>query len=161
MRVIVLSDTHKPVSGGWIPEALLNDLKAADLIIHVGDATEESVLDELKEISPVEAVAGNMDSPALKKANPIKKILQLGKFKVGLIHGEGSPSCLQAYVQRIFRNDDVDCIIYGHSHVPCIEEIDGRIYMNPGSSTDEVFAPYRSYGVLEIGDEITPKIIRL
>ncbi len=40
--------------------------------------------------------------------------------------------------------------------------VDGIIYFNPGSSTDKVFAPYNSYGVLEIKDnKIIPHIIKL
>jgi predicted phosphodiesterase len=36
-------------------------LANADLVLHVGDFTALSVLEDLRELAPVEAVQGNMD----------------------------------------------------------------------------------------------------
>ena len=60
-----------------------------------------------------------------------------------------------------FKKDKVDIIIFGHSHTPENKKIDGILFFNPGSLTDKDFAPYNSYGILELNDEIEAKIIRI
>ncbi|MFH1868305.1 MAG: metallophosphoesterase family protein [Candidatus Omnitrophota bacterium] len=161
MRVAVLSDTHIPLACKSLPEALLKEIEGVDLIIHAGDLVELSVLNDLVKIAPVEAVSGNMDSLKSGRSLPRKKILELGGFKIGITHGSGAPQNLICCLQQEFANQELDCIIYGHSHLPKIENIDGTIYFNPGSPTDKVIAPYNSYGILEITDKLTPKIVRL
>ena len=57
----VVSDTHIPARAPFLPSSLFGLLDGVDLILHAGDIEEESVLDELRALAPVEAVAGNMD----------------------------------------------------------------------------------------------------
>ena len=161
MKVGVISDTHIPVSCNRLPKALIEGLKGVDLIVHAGDLVELFVLDELSKIARVEAVCGNMDSRDVKRQLPEKKVLKLGKFNVGLIHGEGAPDKVFRYVQDAFKEEELDCIIYGHAHNPIIEIIDDTIYFNPGSPTDKIFAPFNSYGIIEVEDILKPKLIRL
>lgn len=161
MRIGVLSDTHIPLNAKKLPDELIKGLKGVDLIIHAGDIIELSVLDELKRIAPVEAVAGNMDPRSVSRALPEKKILELGGFKIGVMHGSGPPYGLIDHIRRRFEGEKLDCIIYGHAHKASIEHIGRTIFFNPGSPTDKVMAPYNSYGILEITDKITPKIIKL
>lgn len=161
MKVVVISDTHIPASCDALPNILLEKIKGAGLIIHAGDCTELSVIDELEKIAPVEAVVGNMDSNMVRRRFPVKRIIELGSFKAGIAHGHGSPDRLVDYVKALFKEDELDCIIYGHSHIPKIDYIDGILYFCPGSPTEKVFAPYNSFGILEVDEKITPTIIRL
>jgi putative phosphoesterase len=92
---------------------------------------------------------------------PKKKILEIGKFRIGVIHGEGHPDTLIDYVKEQFKGEKLDCVIYGHTHEPSIEKIDDTLYVNPGSPTDKVFAPYNSLVMMEIDDRIRAEIIRL
>ena len=161
MKAAVLSDTHMPANSHSLPKQLLDKLAGVDLILHAGDFTEEFVIEELERIAPVECVAGNMDSSSIRRKYPDKKILTLGNFKVGLVHGYGAPDNLMNYAKEAFHGESPDCIIYGHSHIPSIEYIDNVIYLCPGSPTDKVFAPYNSFGMLEINERIIPQIIRL
>ena len=65
-----------------------------------------------------------------------------------------------ATVRKEFKQ--VDVIIFGHSHIPCNERIDGVLFFNPGSPTDKIFAPYNSYGMIEItGKNINARIIKI
>jgi uncharacterized protein len=160
MQIAVLSDTHIPANCGSLPRRLLDGLKGADLIIHAGDFTELSVIDELKDIAPIECVSGNMDANVIKRQFPDKKILELEKFKIGIVHGYGSPDNIIHYARQTFAGESLNCIIHGHSHLPKIEYIDDMIVFCPGSPTDSIYAPYNSFGWLEISDKINPKIIR-
>jgi uncharacterized protein len=161
MKIAVLSDTHMPANSHVLPQKLLDALKGVDLILHAGDFTEEFVLSGLAKIAPVECVAGNMDSNSIRRKYPDKKILNLGNFKIGIIHGCGAPGNLINYAKEAFKEEALDCIVYGHSHIPSIDYIDNILYICPGSPTDKVFAPYNSFGMLEIDEKIHPEIIRL
>lgn len=161
MRIAVLADTHIPASSSRLPDSLIKQIKGVDLIVHAGDLTELSVLEELNKIAKTEAVSGNMDSHRVRRALPDKKILELSKFRIGLIHGWGPPNNVINYIRADFSGERLDCIIYGHTHRPSIDDIDNTIYFNPGSPTDRIFAPYNSFGILEIDDKLTPRIIRL
>ena len=161
MKIGVISDTHIPLSADKIPQKVFECFKGVDLILHAGDLIDLSVLDKLKEIAPVEAVFGNMDPAEVRSSLKIRKIIKAGKFKIGLIHGAGPSESIQKRIDAIFSNDRVDVIVYGHTHKPENRVRGNILFFNPGSPTDKVFAPYRSCGILEIGNKIKGKIIKL
>ena len=158
MKIGVVSDTH----GRAIPKQLIEDFKTVDLIIHAGDFTTAADLKIFTDLKEVKAVYGNMDEPKLRQKLPEKSILKVDDCTVGVFHGEGSPQKILEAVKAKFKNDKVDAIIFGHSHVPCNQEINGVLFFNPGSPNDTVRAPYCSYGFLEIhGTNIAGKIVKL
>lgn len=160
MKIGVISDTHIPINCEKISEKIKDHFQGVDMIIHAGDITELSVLDELSLITPhIEAVCGNMDSHLGHGKLPIKKTINAGKFKIGITHGSGAPKSLIERVSDEFKN--VDAIVFGHSHIPVNEKIKGVLFFNPGSATDMVMAKERTIGILEINDTITGKIITL
>jgi len=157
-KIGVLSDTHDQK----LPPEVLKDFKTVDFIIHAGDVCDFPVYDELKKLGEVHAVCGNMDSPQLCAKLPKKDIIKCGRFQVGLFHGEGPPQTILEKVREKFKKDKVDCVVFGHSHTPFNEKIDGVLYFNPGSPTDTIYAPYRSYGILEITEDgIVGRIIKI
>lgn len=161
MRIGVLADLHIPDRAEDIPAKILEDFRGVDLILLAGDLTIPFVLERLKNIAPVVAVAGNMDLPEVAKDLKRKEIVKCGKFNIGLFHGIGHPDRLVELLKQEFKNDKVDAIIFGHSHRPMNEYIGKVLFFNPGSPTDKVFAPYNSYGILEINDKIKAEIKRL
>lgn len=161
MRIGVISDTHIPSMARDIPKAIYNDFKDVDLILHAGDLAEMNFFEKLKKLKKVIAVAGNMDSKEVAAALKQKEIIETGGFRIGLIHGWGSPEGLMERVSAEFKREKVDCIIFGHSHHPVNEIKEGILLFNPGSPTDKIFTPYNSYGIVEITDKITGKIIKL
>ena len=160
MRIAVISDTHIPKTAEWLPEKLCEELKNVDLILHAGDLTEIQVLERLARIAPTRAVYGNMDDAAVRKALPAKEIVKAGRFRIGLTHGSGPPFRMIGKVSTEF-GKDVDAIVFGHTHSPKNEMRDGILFFNPGSPTDKIFAPFNSYGIIEINDGIKAEIIKL
>jgi putative phosphoesterase len=130
-----------------------------DLIIHAGDIVQLSVLDHLREIAPVEAVAGNMDDEEVQQSLPAKKMLQLGKFRIGLIHGKYKIDRQREMIRQEF--SDVDLIIYGHSHAPFWGEVGGVLFLNPGSPNVKRYAPYNSVALLHVDDALAAEIVKL
>ena len=125
MRTIgVISDTH-----GLLREEALHALAGSDLIIHAGDVGKPEILERLSEIAPVRAVYGNTDWGELREALPGTEVVDLD--------ADGP----LAYVLHIFDDLDLDpvaagfrVVIYGHTHQPLVRELDGVLYLNPGSA---------------------------
>lgn len=162
MKIGVISDTHIPVNASAIPQKVLEAFKDADMVIHAGDLVDLSVIDILKGVCKnVLAVYGNMDSQKVKAKLPEKEIIKINHYKIGVMHGSGHPNALIELSGKIFSDDNVDVIIFGHSHAAVNEKRNGILYFNPGSPTDKVFTKYNSYGILEINDKIEAKIIKL
>ena len=159
MKVGVLSDTHVPTIVSALPPVIYDIFNEVDLILHAGDISELSVLDDLRAIAPVEAVAGNMDSAEVQIRLPFKKVITIGKFTVGLIHGKYKLDVQQQMVRKEF--DKVDLIVYGHSHHPFWGSIDGIYFLNPGSPTDKRYAPFNSVALLDVEDNLRAEIIRI
>jgi len=158
VKIGVISDTHISDSSKKIPEDIANIFFNVDLIIHAGDLTNICITEELNSIAKTEAVRGNMDDDS--NCLPIKKILDISNFKIGIIHGYGAPQDIRNRIKKEF--PPVDVIIYGHTHTPYNKVEDGILFFNPGSPTDKRFSPYNSVGILEIQDrKITGEIIKL
>jgi len=105
------------------------------------------------------AVSGNMDPPELRQRLPVKEVFQLGPYRFGLIHGWGPSAGIEERVRREF--NDVDVIVYGHSHQPANHERDGVRYFNPGTATGFSSAGLYSIGMIEIGETLHAEIITL
>lgn len=148
----VVSDTHIPARGRVLPKALIEGLLGVDLIIHAGDLLKDYVLYELEEIAPVEAVTGNNDDEYIRNMLPNKKIIEVGSFRIGITHGCGRGDTTLNRVMSKFESDSVDCVVFGHSHIPFNERIDGILYVNPGSPTDKRTQEHYSYGIIKVDD---------
>jgi putative phosphoesterase len=158
-RVGVISDTHIPKKSKNLPDALIDGLKGVDLIIHAGDINKDYVIYELEELAPVLAVAGNTDDEGMWMTVGRKKIVPVGECKIGIIHGDGANGTTLERARKAFENDDVDCIVFGHSHMPFNEHINGILFFNPGSPTDKRRQEYYSYGIIEVeGKTVTGEI---
>jgi len=162
IKIGVISDTHIPVTTDKLPAGLLTALRGCDLILHAGDLIDLNVIEQLKKISKVEVVRGNMDQSDAQPVLKTKKTLHIAGKKICLMHGYGSPKKLTEVLKKEFLDQKPDIIVFGHSHAPMNQYIDGVLFFNPGSPTDTVFAPYRSYGIIEIdGKDINAKIYEL
>ncbi len=162
MKIGVLSDTHMPEKAKVLPQKLITEFKNCDMVIHVGDMVSMDVVQVLKKVCPnFKAVCGNMDSAEIKNNFPEKEIIQIEKFRIGISHGCGPTGKILNLMKEVFKNDRVDMVIFGHSHDPTNKKDGGIIFFNPGSPTDDIFAPYKSFGIVEINDKIEAKIVKL
>ena len=160
----VLSDTHIPVVVPRLPREILDILldEGVTLILHAGDMVVSSVVDDLLEVAPVRAVAGNMDKPRVREEWPLRDVIQVEDVKIGLVHGWGPPHDLPARVLETFSGEGVACVVFGHSHVPYNKRERGVLLFNPGTPTDTRFSSVKSLGILEVeGGEIRGRHIFL
>lgn len=157
MKIGVISDTHIKDPDRLLPNEVFEIFEGVDLIIHAGDIQVEEVLIQLEAIAPVHAVAGNNDGYDILRKHGARKIITAGGKKIGITHGVSrGKTYMNAYSE--FFDDAVDCIVYGHSHIPHNEVIYDILFFNPGSATQKRFQPKHSVGVLYIGEEIKGEI---
>lgn len=90
MLIGLISDTHIPDRARQIPPNVLTSFKDVDLIIHAGDLTTQSVIDELEKIAPVMAIQGNMDRVAGLDL-PKTRVIDVEGVRIGVAHGEVYP----------------------------------------------------------------------
>jgi len=154
----VISDTHLRRVTKQFERLYEKYLADKDLIIHAGDIVSGEVIEFLS-CKPLKAVCGNMDPFDIRKTLPLKEIIELKGFKIGVIHGWGPPAGLEDRVLNEMPGADV--IIYGHSHHPSNYAREGVLMFNPGTATGYPSAGYNSIGVLEVGETVEGKIIRL
>jgi putative phosphoesterase len=158
MRIGVLSDTHLHRVSRDLREILDHHLSQVDVLFHVGDYTSPVVLEFLSSKN-FHGVHGNMDPMDIRAVLPEKKIVEISGFRFGLIHGWGSSAGLEEKVLGQFT--DVDVIVYGHSHKPMNEVVQGVLLFNPGTASGYSSYGVHSIGILECGDTVKGEIIDL
>lgn len=163
-RVVVLSDTHIWRNAAMaMPKAFCDDAYGADVIIHGGDLTSGSVVDQLKGLSnTVYAVRGNNDLGSVRLGD--KSVFELPEdlditiegVRIGVNHGSGSYYDIPQRLSRRYQNNGFDIIIFGHSHrVHAQKEMVGgkeALFLNPGSLL-EPRTGQATYAVLEISGD--------
>jgi putative phosphoesterase len=134
IRVGVLSDTHCRAGDDPAPyrRLLAGPFADAALILHAGDVGDlEWLMQVALPGADVRAVQGNCDAPDPRQ--PVRRVVEVGGKRLGLIHGWGAPRDIVERVAGAFAGEAVDAVIYGHTHRFSLETIRGVTYFNPGS----------------------------
>ncbi len=152
MRVALVSDTHMPRGSRRLPDACVEQLRAADLILHAGDLMRVEVLDVLEAIGPpVQAIHGNVDDAAVRDRLPATRVVELEGARLGMVHDPGPKAGRLARLHDRFR--DADAVVYGHTHMPehLTDPRTGFQAFNPGSPTERRRAPAHTMGLVTVG----------
>ncbi|HWV84731.1 MAG TPA: metallophosphoesterase family protein [Capillimicrobium sp.] len=154
MRIAIISDTHLPRGARRLPDACVQRLRAADLILHGGDVASAAVLDEIAALGPpVAAVCGNVDEPELRLRLPQRRVVELeGALRIGMLHDAGPATGRLERLRAAF--PDCAAVVFGHSHIPLHERsADGAFQIfNPGSPTDRRRQPVHTMGAAVVAD---------
>ena len=150
MRLAIVSDTHMPKGRRALPEACMARLAAADVILHAGDFIARSVYEELLAIGPpVHAVHGNVDTRELRDMLPETLELEFDGVRIAMVHDSGPAVGRMKRMQARFPRARL--VIFGHSHLPLLEEApDGLVMLNPGSPTERRRAPRHTMAQADI-----------
>lgn len=158
VKIGVISDTHLTGAGRRLKGIVDRYFQDVDRIIHAGDLVDLSVLDVFG-AREVLAVYGNSDPLSVRQRLPDRLLLEFGRFRIGVMHGWGYPEHLEEKIYA--RLAPVDCVIYGHTHHPANRRKQGVLFFNPGSALDNRYAPENTVGILEIGDSIRGRIVKI
>lgn len=150
VRIGVVADSHVGEYLPALPQGALAALEGCDLILHAGDLSVPSVLDDLAVIAPVAAVRGDhdrLDGLGL----PETLVMAVAGHRIGLVHGRRprpiDASIVTAHVvagRRIGYSAGmhrwlarklgaVDCAVYGHWHDPTVARLGSMICFSPGA----------------------------
>jgi len=140
----IITDTHIPQRIKALPPRVFEVFRGVDRILHAGDINSRQVLDQLTEIAPVEAVAGNAD--LVGHGLPLTRVIEVEGKRIGLVHGHGGWSrYLRSKVRDQFGYDEehylkivqrsfepVEAIVFGHTHRYYHAVRSGIWLFNPG-----------------------------
>ena len=139
----VIADTH-----GLVRPEVHEALAGVYLILHAGDVCGDEILEELSIIAPVAAVAGNCD-PVDHPRLPSRIDRTIEGIRIHVSHGHelGVPR-----TDKLLAAYDADVIIYGHTHVPLVNRVDGCLVLNPGAAGPRRFDLRPSVARLTLAD---------
>ena len=151
MKILVLSDNHGN-SNDMLE--VLRRVKPVDMVIHCGDIDMSPSLLEESAGCPVKIVRGNNDYNYSKEL-PSELIVNVGKTKIFVTHGH-----------TYFVNFNLDRLtltalekgatiaMYGHTHIPKSDYVNGVYVFNPGSISYPRQAERRgTYGMVDIDEK--------
>ncbi len=151
MNIYVFSDSHTDTSR--MLQVIENNKHRIDYIIHLGDNDSDAdYISQSYFTIPVAAVAGNCDMFS-RRRNEI--LVKYGSKRLLLTHGANivSAGCYGGAL-RAAKDEKADGVLFGHTHVPYCETIDGILLFNPGSITLPRGGSTYSYGIIEINDDV-------
>ncbi len=145
--IAVISDTHMPRGERCLPEACLERIRAADLLLHAGDFMTAAVYREIEAIGPpLHAVYGNVDDFELTRLLPEERVVEAGGARIAMLHNAGRAAGRLERMRERF-GERADALVFGHSHMPFHEEAGGFQIFNPGSPTERRRSPAHTMGV--------------
>lgn len=137
IRVAVMADTH-----GVLRPEVERILETCDVIVHAGDFDNQMLYHKLNVNQPLYAVRGNNDRGWSGGLGTVKRF-EIGGVKFIMAHERVDiPSALA----------DVQVVIFGHSHMYSQQELNGRLWLNPGSCGYKRFTLPLSMAVMTIED---------
>ncbi len=150
----MISDTHIPDRHDSLPRRIAEEIQMSDAVIHCGDFTSEEFCQELMGFGkPLYAVHGNMDDYRIIRRFPSKQVVKLEGHSIGITHGEGMPRGIEERVKRVFYDEEIEFLLFGHTHEVLWQEGSRPKLLNPGSATDRYPFHRPSYALLTIKSE--------
>jgi len=137
----LISDTH-----GLLREEALRELRGCELIVHAGDVGRAEILEALREIAPVVAVRGNVDTGEWAEALPLSEVVEANGARLYVLHNLND-------LDLNSRAAELDVVISGHTHRPVQFEKNGVLYINPGSAGPRRFDLPISVARLQVGEK--------
>ena len=152
MRLVLMSDTHLPARARDLPPALWDAVDAADVVVHAGDWTSESLLDQLEgRAARLVGVYGNNDHGALRERLPEVARAEIGGVRFAVVHETGAKEGRERRAELAY--PDADVLVFGHSHIPWDTVSPGGLrLLNSGSPTDRRRMPRATFMTAAVGD---------
>ena len=148
-RIGLVADTHSAKSDGSdLPQAVLDALRDAELIVHLGDMGATGSLDRFATIAPVIATRGGHAVGSDPRIASEARVIEAGKISIGalfdlsasapeiaIVEGrklEFGSAPLAPILERIFGRS-VDVVAFAATHLSLVVEHEGVLFVNPGS----------------------------
>ncbi len=148
-KVLVISDTHGRTDN---LDKILPRVKPLDQLIHLGDVGRDTDYIEVVAECACCFVAGNND---FYSELPRERMIKLNGVPIFLTHGHYYyVNSRKDFVRSAAVQRGAKIALFGHTHVPYLEEEGGVLVANPGSLSLPRQADHRpSYMLLFIGED--------
>lgn len=151
ITVGILSDTHISSCSEMFLSATAQAFRECDSIIHAGDLTDLSILSAFKG-KEIYAVHGNMCNRRTSQVLPESYTISLRGYTIGICHGAGARHNIEDRMLNLF--PVVDCIVYGHTHIPVCHRMADLLFINPGSFQGTgMYGAAASYALLHVSED--------
>ena len=152
MRLLLLADTHVPRRARDLPAQVWDEVDRADVVVHAGDWVDVSLLHALEaRAARLIACWGNNDGPELRALLPEVARVELDGLRLAVVHETGASVGRERRMASSY--DDVDVLVFGHSHIPWDTTADnGLRLLNPGSPTDRRRQPVGTFMTATVED---------
>lgn len=134
--LLLLADTHIPARARRLPDAVLEAVDSADIVVHAGDWVDVATLELIETRSArFHGVYGNNDGAELRERLPEVARLVVDGLRFAVVHETGPARRREERMDEAF--PDTDVLVFGHSHIPWDTVTPGGMrLLNPGSPTD-------------------------
>jgi uncharacterized protein len=142
LKIGLISDTHS-----YLDPKIFDYFKNCDEIWHAGDIGSLEVSDRLQAFKPFKAVFGNIDDPDIRHQYPENLRFNCEGFNIWMTHIGGAPPNYNPSVKKVFKENQPDIFICGHSHILRVISDKTRknmIYLNPGAAGMQGFHKIRT-----------------
>ena len=129
-------------------------MRGSHLIIHAGDVGKPEVIDRLRAVAPTFVVRGNIDVEPWAAGLPLTEVVEVGDLRFLVIH-EVSQLALDPVAAGLA------AVVFGHSHMPLIENRNGVVFINPGSAGPREFKLPVAVARLDVWRRQSPEILEL
>ncbi len=129
-KVGIISDTRIATPDQHLPTRVKEAFTGVDLIVHAGNITKESVLEELERVAPVVAVRGELDDPAdFHRELPTSRTLDVQGFKIAVYNKRPD-------ITAALAAEKISILVSGNTCTPKILETEAvPLLLDPGSPT--------------------------
>ena len=149
-RFGLTADTHDElVDWPSTVSALKSAWGSVDAILHCGDLTSPAVLQSLAAVAPIYATRSEGDPPAsLPTLANGPRVLEIEGLRIGLTFKLPANAMSPGASAELFDGPVAACV-YGGTHESRVHEIDGVLFINPGSPS---LSKARTAAVLSISN---------
>ncbi len=146
MKILIVSDSH---GKNTYLEHVLEKAGPIDLLIHLGDLEGSERFLRENVTCPVEMVSGNND---YFTDIDREKEIYIAHYKILLTHGHRYKVHYGTeFIKDWARENKAAIVMFGHTHIPIIDQTSDIIAINPGSISQPRQEGHRpSYIIMEV-----------
>lgn len=145
MKITVISDTHRNFD---VLYDIVRKNLDSDTFIHLGDGENEFYdVQSAFYDKPFIYIKGNCDYGSYRP----NLVTELGGKRFYMCHGNAFDRVkLKEYLAATAAANGCDIALFGHTHVPCCENVNGVLLFNPGSPSLPRGGNPPTYGIITV-----------
>ncbi|MDO4377585.1 MAG: YfcE family phosphodiesterase [Erysipelotrichia bacterium] len=140
MKIVVMSDSH---GNDKNVIKVINENSDADYFYHLGDLCSPNFSHPKMTV-----IKGNNDYADY----PTKIVVRFDRIKIFMLHSDKIYFNRLEAMKNLAKKENCQIVLYGHTHIPADDTIDGIRLLNPGSLSMNRDFSKLSYLILEIDE---------